>query len=117
MTVPYSPDDREKVVAKLPASLRQELKIRAAELGVDIKDAVTEGVHAWRIEDSPRPQVDTSGGASFATYLPAGLYGQFKDVCKGRGIAFNQGMAQSIRLWLDSNPSPAVSPAQPEPGA
>ncbi|GGZ18170.1 ParA family protein [Streptomyces nitrosporeus] len=110
MTAPYSPDDREKVVAKLPPSLRQELKVRAAELGVDIKDAVTEGVHAWRSADAARPQVDTSGGGSFATYLPAGLYGEFKDVCKARGIPFNQGIAQSIRLWLDSHPSPRRAP-------
>ncbi|MFB8016859.1 ParA family protein, partial [Streptomyces rochei] len=91
MTAPYSPDDREKVVAKLPAPLRQELKVRAAELGVDIKDAVTEGVHAWRSAEAPRPQVDTSGGGSFATYLPTGLYADFKNVCKARGIPFNQG--------------------------
>ncbi|MFD8440549.1 ParA family protein [Streptomyces microflavus] len=110
MTAPYNPDDREKVVAKLPAPLRQELKVRAAELGVDIKDAVTEGVHAWRSDDTPRPQVDTSGGSSFATYLPTGLYGEFKNVCKTRGIPFNQGIAQSIRLWLDSHPSPRRVP-------
>ncbi|TXR94504.1 ParA family protein [Streptomyces sp. col6] len=110
MTAPYSPDDREKVVAKLPAPLRQELKVRAAELGVDIKDAVTEGVHAWRSADMPRPQVDTSGGASFATYLPTGLYGEFKDVCKARSVSFNQGIAQSIRLWLDSHPTPRRAP-------
>lgn len=70
MTAPYSPDNREKVVAKLPAALRQELKVRAAELGVDIQDAVTEGVHAWRTDESPRALVATSGGTSFATYLP-----------------------------------------------
>lgn len=110
MTAPYSPDKREKVVAKLPAPLRQELKIRAAELGVDIKDAVTEGVHAWRSADRPRPQVNTSGGGSFATYLPVGLYGQFKGDCKKRGVTFNQGIAQSIRLWLDSHPSPRRTP-------
>lgn len=110
MTAPYSPDDREKVVAKLPAALRQELKVRAAELGVDIKDAVTEGVHAWRTDDAPRPLVDTSGGTSFATYLPAGAYGEFKEVCKQRDVPYNQGIAQSIRLWLDSHPSPRRAP-------
>ncbi|MFE9298359.1 ParA family protein [Streptomyces niveus] len=110
MTAPYSPDDREKVVAKLPAALRQELKVRAAELGVDIKDAVTEGVHAWRTDDAPRALVDTSGGTSFATYLPAGAYGEFKEVCKQRDVPYNQGIAQSIRLWLDSHPSPRRVP-------
>ncbi|MFJ2738595.1 ParA family protein [Streptomyces sp. NPDC087440] len=112
MTVPYAPDDREKVVAKLPASLRQELKVRAAELGVDIKDAVTEGVQAWRSSDAEHPVVDTTGGSSFSTYLPTGLYGEFKDVCKERGLPFNQGIAQAIRLWLGAHPSPR-RPARP----
>ncbi|MFI2373187.1 ParA family protein [Streptomyces sp. NPDC018833] len=111
MTAPYDPEDREKVVAKLPAALRQELKVRAAELGVDIKDAVTEGVHAWRADRAPRPLVDTSGGSSFSTYLPAGLYGQFKKDCTDRGnLPYNQGIAQSIRLWLDAHPSPRRIP-------
>ncbi|TDC17911.1 ParA family protein [Streptomyces sp. 8K308] len=106
MSAPYDPDDREKVVAKLPAALRQELKIRAAELSLDIQDAVTEGVHAWRGEKAPRPQVDTGGGTSFATYLPTGLYGVLKADCKERGIPANQGLAQAIRLWLETHPSP-----------
>ncbi|MCX5216131.1 ParA family protein [Kitasatospora sp. NBC_00240] len=110
MTAPYSPDDREKVVAKLPAGLRQELKIRAAELGVDIKDAVTDGVHAWRADSVSRPQVDLAGGTSFATYFPTGLYGELKDDCKKRGVAANQGIAQAVRLWLDTHPSPRRLP-------
>ncbi|MFD5141480.1 ParA family protein [Streptomyces sp. NPDC058378] len=113
MTVPYSPDDREKVVAKLPAALRQELKVRAAEFGVDIKDAVTDGVQAWRADDAERAPVDTTGGSSFSTYLPTGLYGEFKDDCKQRGIPFNQGIAQAIRLWLDTHPSPRRGATRP----
>lgn len=111
MTAPYDPDDREKVVAKVPAALRQELKIRAAELGVDIKDAVTEGVGAWRSDADPRPQIDTAGASSFSTYLPTGLYGEFKKDCQKRGVPFNQGIAQSIRLWLDTHPSPRHTPS------
>ncbi|SOD67105.1 chromosome partitioning protein [Streptomyces zhaozhouensis] len=109
MSAPYDPDDREKVVAKLPAALRQELKIRAAELNVDIQDAVTEGVHAWR-QAPPQSQVETGGGTSFATYLPTGLYGDLKKDCRARSIPANQGMAQAIRLWLDSHPSPRRVP-------
>ncbi|MEV0694808.1 ParA family protein [Streptomyces sp. NPDC050388] len=111
MTAPYDPTDREKVVAKLPAELRKELKVRAAELGKDIQDAVTEGVEAWR-KAKGRPVVDTAGGTSFATYLPAGLYGKLKQDCKTRSVSYNQGIAQSIRLWLDSNPSPRPRPAR-----
>ncbi|WP_060887751.1 ParA family protein [Streptomyces caniscabiei] len=111
MTVPYDPSDREKVVAKLPAELRKELKIRAAELGTDIQDAVTAGVEAWR-KAKNRPVVDTSGGTSFATYLPAGLYDKLKKDCKAQGISYNQGVAQSIRFWLDGNPSPRPKPTR-----
>jgi chromosome partitioning protein len=109
MTAPYNPSDREKVVAKLPSELRKELKIRAAELDTDIQDAVTQGVEAWRKTKSS-PAVDTAGGSSFATYLPAGLYEKLKGDCKSRGISYNQGIAQSIRLWLDRHPSPRPKP-------
>ncbi|MFH8476566.1 ParA family protein [Streptomyces sp. NPDC018000] len=110
MTAPYSPDDREKVVAKLPTDLRRELKVRAAELSKDIQNAVTAGVISW-IELESYPAVDTSGGTSFSTYLPAGLYEKLKAASKSRKISYNQGMAQSVRHWLDSNPSPR--PAAP----
>ncbi|SFO07037.1 chromosome partitioning protein [Streptomyces sp. cf124] len=111
MTVPYDPSDREKVVAKLPAELRKELKVRAAELGTDIQDAVTAGVETWR-KTRTRPVVDTAGGTSFATYLPTGLYDKLKKDCKAQGISYNQGIAQSIRLWLNGNPSPRPKPAR-----
>ncbi|GAA1732438.1 ParA family protein [Streptomyces yatensis] len=104
MTAPYDPEDREKVVAKLPAALRQELKVRAAQLGVDIKDAVTEGVQAWREDASAAVPVDTSGASSFSTYLPSGLYAAFRKDCKDRDVPYSQGIARSIRLWLDTHP-------------
>jgi chromosome partitioning protein len=104
MTAPYDPDDREKVVSKLPPALRQELKVRAAQLSVDIKDAVTEGVHAWRSLTEPPPAVDTSGGTPFSTYIPSRLNAEFKADCADRGLPFSQGIAQAIRLWLDTHP-------------
>jgi chromosome partitioning protein len=109
MTAPYDPSEREKVVAKLPSELRKELKVRAAEMDTDIQHAVTQGVEAWRKTKS-LPPVDTGGGTSFATYLPAGLYDKLKKDCKSRGISYNQGIAQSIRLWLDRHPSPRPKP-------
>ncbi|MFJ3762543.1 ParA family protein [Streptomyces sp. NPDC090080] len=109
MTAPYDPSDREKVVAKLPADLRKELKVRAAELDRDIQDAVTDGVGAW-LKTKALDVVDTSGGTSFSTYLPAGLYGTLKAECASRKVSYNQGVAQSIRLWLSSNPSPRPKP-------
>ncbi|MGW2183282.1 ParA family protein [Streptomyces sp. NPDC001732] len=109
MTAPYSPEDREKVVAKLPTDLRRELKVRAAELSEDIQDAVTAGVTSW-IKLKDHPPVDTSGGSSFSTYLPTGLYEKLKAASKARKISYNQGVAQSIRHWLDSTPSPRPTP-------
>lgn len=103
MTAPNNPDDREKVVSKLSPVLRQELKVRAAQLSVDIKDAVTEGVQAWR-STTELPTVDTSGGTPFATYIPARLNADFKADCGNRGLPYSQGIAQAIRLWLDTHP-------------
>src|SRR4051794_7926137 len=103
MTVPNDPDEREKVVSKLSPVLRQELKVRAAQLSVDIQDAVTEGIQAWRSTAEP-PSVDTSGGTPFATYVPAGLNAGFKADCGNRGLPYSQGIAQAIHLWLDTHP-------------
>ncbi|MEU5902326.1 ParA family protein [Streptomyces venezuelae] len=111
MTAPYSPDDRQKVVAKLPPELRRELKVRAAELDTDIQDAVAAGVTSWLALESHHT-VDTSGGSSFSTYLPTGLYEELKRACKPRKVSYNQGMAQSIRLWLDSKSSPRPAPVR-----
>ncbi|MGW6362668.1 ParA family protein [Streptomyces sp. NPDC055092] len=109
MTAPYDPQEREKVVAKLPSDLRRELKVRAAELTTDIQDAVTDGVTAWLTLDE-HATVDTSGGTSFATYLPAGLYKQLKQASKTRKVSYNQGVAQAIRHWLATHPSPRPAP-------
>ncbi|CAM5412213.1 CobQ/CobB/MinD/ParA nucleotide binding domain-containing protein OS=Streptomyces microflavus OX=1919 GN=Smic_84210 PE=4 SV=1 [Streptomyces microflavus] len=48
MVTPSIAGDREKVVSKLPSWLRQDLKVRAAELGIDIQDAVSAGISAPR---------------------------------------------------------------------
>jgi chromosome partitioning protein len=95
--------DREKVVSKLPSSLRQELKVRAAQLGVDMQDAVTDGIEAWLQTEDPLPKVDTSGGSPFSTHLPSALHGTFQAGCSDRGLPFAQGVAQAIRLWLDTH--------------
>ncbi|MFE9555073.1 ParA family protein [Streptomyces sp. NPDC006703] len=103
--------DREKVVSKLPAWLRQDLKIRAAELGVDIQDAAAEGIELWRATDETLPAVDTSGAATFSTWLLPGQWDALKATCHERGrIPFVQGLAQSIALWLREHPSPKHRP-------
>lgn len=106
MSSPYPQGDREKVASKLPAALRQELKVRAAELGVDIQDAVTAAVIDWREDPAPTLTVDTTGAESYSTWLPAGLYDAFKSTCSTRGTSYTQGLAQAVRLWLDQHASP-----------
>lgn len=100
--------DREKVVSKLPLSLRQELKIRTAQLGVSVQDAVTEGVAAWRALASTPASLDTAGADSFSTWLPPGQWEAFQADCKERGVSYIQGLAQSVRLWIDTHPAPGT---------
>ncbi|WP_331730950.1 ParA family protein (plasmid) [Kitasatospora sp. NBC_00070] len=95
--------DREKLTSKLPASLRHELKVRAAQLGVDLQDAVTDGIVSWQTYSTPLATIDTSGADSFGTWLPEGLYDTFKVDCADRGVSYIQGLAQAVRLWLDQH--------------
>ncbi|MFC8920326.1 ParA family protein [Streptomyces sp. NPDC057116] len=108
MTSPDTRNDREKVVSKLPSRLRQELKVRAAQFGIDIQDAVDAGITTWRGLGSNLSPIDTAGAESFATFLPPEQWAGFRVDCKDRGVSLIQGLAQSVQLWLDSNPSPAV---------
>ncbi|MEU9417978.1 ParA family protein [Streptomyces sp. NPDC051000] len=108
MTSPSSQSDREKVVSKLPPWLRQELKIRTAQLRVDIQDAVHEGIAHWSALASSPSSVDTSGAESFSTWLPAGQWESFRTDSKHRGVSLIQGLAQAVRLWLEMNPAPTV---------
>ncbi|MBE4761792.1 ParA family protein [Streptomyces caniscabiei] len=115
MASPYADGDREKVASKLPPGLQYELKVRAAELGLDMQDAVTTAVTDWRTNTTGGPDIDTAGAKSFSTWLPHGLYDQFKDTCNDRGLSYIQGLAQSVRAWLDAHPSPHAGPHAVEP--
>ncbi|MFE2935491.1 ParA family protein [Streptomyces sp. NPDC059278] len=108
MTTPDTRGDREKVVSKLPSWLRQELKVRAVQHGIDMQDAVEAGITAWRGLGSNLSPIDTSRAESFATFLPSPLWTGFRSDCKRRGVSLIQGLAQSVRVWLDSHPAPAV---------
>ncbi|MGQ4355822.1 ParA family protein [Streptomyces drozdowiczii] len=112
MVTPSTAGDREKVVSKLPSWLRQDLKVRAAELGIDIQDAVSSAITAWRSaapEDCPA--VDTSGSSSFSTWLPPGQWEDLKSTCAKRdGLPFAQGLAQSVQMWMSTHPSPRHRP-------
>ncbi|MFJ2477963.1 ParA family protein [Streptomyces sp. NPDC087659] len=105
MSSPNLGGEREKLVSKLPAHLQQALKVRAAQLQIDMQDAVAEGIHAWRSCGDQLPAVSTAGADSFGTYLPEGLYEDFKTDCRDRGVSYIQGLAQSVVLWLADNPA------------
>lgn len=106
------PSDREKVVSKLPAWLRQNLKVRAAQRGVEIQTAVEEGIAAWMSLASTPGTVDTAGAESFSTFLPEGQWDAFRAVAADRRVSLIQGLAQSVQLWLEKNPAPAVKRAK-----
>lgn len=108
MSSPATSSDREKVVSKLPGGLRQNLKIRAAQRGVEIQYAVEEGISAWTALASATATVDTAGGDTFSTWLPQGQWDGFRSVCADRGVSLTQGLAQSVQLWLDTHPAPGV---------
>ncbi|MFD3700086.1 ParA family protein [Streptomyces sp. NPDC058646] len=108
MTAPSSPSDREKVVSKLPPRLRQELKVRTAQLRVDIQDAVHQGISQWGALASAPSPVDTSGAESFSTWLPAGQWESFRAGARDRRVSLIQGLAQAVRLWLETHPAPTV---------
>ncbi|WP_329295636.1 ParA family protein [Streptomyces sp. NBC_01455] len=109
MTSPAS-GDREKVVSKLPGGLRQDLKIRAAQHGIDIQSAVEQGIDDWcSLASAPTiANVDTSGADSFSTFLPPGQWERFRKMAMDRRVSLIQGLAQSVKLWLDTNPTPDV---------
>ncbi|MFC5150008.1 ParA family protein [Streptomyces aureoversilis] len=114
MTDDQSGSDREKVVSKLPQDLRQRLKVRAAELGIDIQDAVTDGVTRWLEHDAPLQTVDTAGAENWATWLPIGLYGRLKDKATQRSLPYVQGVAQAVTLWLDLHSAATVPSGDPQ---
>jgi chromosome partitioning protein len=108
MSLPATSSDREKVVSKLPGGLRQLLKIRAAQHGVEIQTAVEQGIDDWCQLASAPPPVDTAGADSFSTFLPPGQWSRFRSIAAERGVSLIQGLAQSVQLWLDANPAPEI---------
>ncbi|GHB13746.1 phosphopantetheine--protein transferase [Streptomyces tendae] len=108
MTTPAASSDRVKVVSKLPGWLRQNLKVRTAQLGIDIQTAVEQGIAAWCGLASATASIDTAGAESFSTFLPPGQWEVFRGVTEERQVSLIQGLAQSVQLWLDTNPVPDV---------
>ncbi|MDO0929993.1 ParA family protein [Streptomyces sp. TG1A-8] len=108
MSSPATSSGREKVVSKLPGRLRQSLKVRAAEHGIEIQTAVEQGIGNWCRLGSTVTTIDTSGADSFSTFLPVGQWEEFRQIAADRRVSLTQGLAQSVQLWLDANPAPDV---------
>ncbi|MEV6962435.1 ParA family protein [Streptomyces sp. NPDC051207] len=108
MSSPATSSDREKVVSKLPGWLRQALKVRAAQHGIDIQTAVEQGIDAWVALASTPGAVDTAGADSFATFLRPGQWSLFRETAGDRRVSLIQGLAQSVQLWLEMNPAPTI---------
>ncbi|MFI1377653.1 ParA family protein [Streptomyces longwoodensis] len=108
MSSPATSSDREKVVSKLPGWLRQNLKIRAAQRGIEIQVAVEQGIKDWCSLASTAATVDTAGADSFSTFLPPGQWEKFREIATDRRVSLIQGLAQSVQLWLDTHPAPNV---------
>ncbi|WP_172384241.1 ParA family protein [Streptomyces sp. MNP-20] len=112
MSSPATSNDREKVVSKLPGWLRQNLKIRAAQHGIEIQAAVEQGINDWMALAASPSSVDTAGADSFSTFLPHGQWDNFRQTVTDRRISLTQGLAQSVQLWLENNPAPSVQRAK-----
>ncbi|MFE2716580.1 ParA family protein [Streptomyces mirabilis] len=108
MSSPSTSSDREKVVSKLPGWLRQDLKIRAAQHGIDIQTAVEQGIRDWCSLASTLATLDTAAADSFSTFLPPGQWEEFRQIATDRRVSLIQGLAQSVQLWLDTNPAPDI---------
>jgi chromosome partitioning protein len=93
MASPDPAGDREKIVSKLPGWLRQDLKVRTAQLRIEIQAAVVQGIADWCSLASTSSPVDTSGADSFSTWLPPGQWDRFKDAASDRNPGPRPGRA------------------------
>lgn len=110
MTHPGADDAREKLLVNLTPELRRDLRIRAAEHGLNMQDAASNAVALWLetdTGDAATEAIDTKGAKSWGVFLAPGLPGRFTHDCELRGITKVQGMAQAIVHWLDLHPSPS----------
>lgn len=106
MSTPGAGEAREKLLVNLTAELRRDLRIRAAEHGLNMQDAASSALSLW-YGTTDKVDVDTKGAKSWGVFLPSGGPQRFTQECETRGLTKVQGMAQAITLWLRAHPSPA----------
>lgn len=107
MTSPGGSEPREKLLVNLTADLRRDLRIRAAEHGLNMQDAAALALALW-YETADVLEADTRGARSWGVFLPAGGPDRFTAECEARGVTKVQGMAQAIQLWLSVYSSPST---------
>lgn len=105
MTHPGADEAREKLLVNLTPELRRDLRIRAAEHGLNMQDAAASAIGLW-LETADAPEAETRGAKSWGVFLPAGGPARFTAECDARQLTKVQGMAQAITLWLAAHPSP-----------
>ena len=96
----------EKLIVNLAPELRRDLKIRAAERGLNVAAATAHALSTW-YEKPPGDGVEVEGAKSWGTYLPAGGVARFAAECDSRGITKVQGIAQAVTGWLREHPAPS----------
>ncbi|MFK0202083.1 ParA family protein [Streptomyces lavendulae] len=105
---PLAPEPKEPCPTKLPPSLRNELKARAARLTPPrtLEEVFAEALKAWadEPEEPDTPSVKLTGAVPFTTMLPLGQWERHKKVCSAREVTFAQGAARAVRRWLEDHP-------------
>lgn len=105
MTNPVSSETREKLLVNLTPEMRRDLRIRAAEHGLNMQDAAANALERW-YATPPGDEVEVRGAKSWGVFLPPGGRARFEEECEARGITKVQGMAQAVTGWLKGHPSP-----------
>ncbi|MZE56924.1 AAA family ATPase [Streptomyces sp. SID5770] len=83
------------------------MRIRAAELGLNMSDATAHALSAWYARPDT-PAVEVKGAKSWGTYLPAGGVARFTSECQQRGVTKVQGLSQAVTAWLLAHPAVSV---------
>lgn len=105
MTHPSADAPREKLLVNLTPDLRRDLRIRAAEYGLNMQDAADSALSLW-FGTPEAPEVPTKGAKSWGVFLSPGGPARFTRECEARSVTKVQGMAQAITLWLAEYESP-----------
>jgi chromosome partitioning protein len=105
MTTETPDNAREKLLVNLMPSMRRDLKIRAAEHGVNVQDAAAHALNLWYAAPAA-DAVPVEGAKSWGVFLPPGGPARFEAECDARGLTKVQGMAQAVTVWLKAHPSP-----------